>query len=204
MSPLRRRLSGTLLTRVVALTLGAGLLAGCSDGGGDPDGGGSPETSSSATSASPTEQTSPTETEASVEPATGPRLSLENAGLRLPEGWKVDDAQASFQVTGTAANRTGQIFLASIPALNPDVNLEQLTRIAAKTRRLPKSSIQSPTTLAGMPAYHLSGRAAGDDVEQFGALVDGDILTVEFVWFSGKDTGREELIESVLETVEIG
>jgi hypothetical protein len=139
----------------------------------------------------------------SVEPATGPRLSLEGAALRMPDGWTVDSAQASYQVNGTSADRAGRIYLARIPALNPDATLAQLTRVAAETRRLPKSSIQPPITLAGVPAYHLSGRTAGDDVEQFGALVDGDIVTVEFVFYSGKDDGRSELIESVLATVEL-
>ena len=200
MSHLRRRLSGTLSARVVAMALAASLmLAGCSD---DAKGDGpSASPSSSSASASPTTEPSPT-AEPSVTPASGPRLALEDVEIRLPEGWSVDNDDASFLVVGTADDRSGIINLSSFPALNPDVSIARLGQITADKGGFPRDSVQPETTMAGLPAYHVAGPVAGDDSEQFGVLHDGDIVTVEFVFRRGPKDGRQELIDSVLATVQ--
>lgn len=176
------------------------LLTGCGDD--EPEGDGPPASpSSSVTPTSPTEESSPTEDVPAVEPATGPRLALEDVALRMPEGWTVDENQASFQVNGTSPNGAGRIYLSSFPSLDPDVSIARLARITVKNVGYPKNSIQRETTLAGRPAFHVAGRVAGDDVEQFGTLLDGNVVAVEFVFYRGKDTGRQELIDSVLASV---
>ncbi len=49
-------------------------------------------------------------------PASGPRLTLEDVSLRLPEGWNLDDHKASFQVGGYPPDRSALIYLSSFPA----------------------------------------------------------------------------------------
>ena len=64
----------------------------------------------------------------------------------------------------------------------------------------------SATTTAAptdRPAFHVAGRVVGDASEEFGLIHDGDIVSVEFTFRSGPDAGRQELIESVLATVEL-
>ena len=73
-----------------------------------------------------------------------------------------------------------------------------------RTGGYPPNAVQPPTTMAGLPAFHVAGRVAGDDSEEFGLIHDGEIVSVEFVFLRGPEAGRQELIESVLATVELG
>jgi hypothetical protein len=209
MSHLRRRLSGTVSVRVVVLALGAGLLlAGCSDDDpADPEG--SPETTSEGTP-SPTGETSPTESEPtddpSVDPATGPVLTPETGGIRvrMPEGWTLDENQASFLVNGSEPRGRGRIFVSSFPSLNRDASLQDLARVSIGNGGFPPGSIRPPVTVSGRRAFHLVGRVGSTPSEEFGALVDGDILTVRFDLMGVPEDERQPLIESVLATVEWG
>lgn len=200
----RRRLSGRFPARVVALALGASvMLAGCADDD-DPEAGDPPAspTSAAPTSGSPTTEPSPTDEPSTPAPATGPRLALEDVALRLPKGWFVDNDDASFLVVGAAGDRSATITLSSFPALNPDVSIARLARITARTGGYPRGSIRPETTMAGLPAFHVAGWVTGQDTEEFGVLHDGDIVSVEFNFKEGLEVGRQELIDSVLATVE--
>jgi hypothetical protein len=186
----------------------ATLVSGCDDE--DPGSGAAPSETptSSEASASPTgagdPTGDPTAEQPTVEPATGPKLTVKAASLRLPLDWHVDNTDASFLHVGAADDRTALINLSSFPSLDPDVSIRRLARITQRTGGYPADSVQPPTTMAGRPAFHVAGPVAGDDTEEFGLLHDGEIVSVEFVFRRGPDTGRQELIESVLATVELG
>ena len=208
MSHLRRRLSGSLSVRVVVLSLSAGLLlAGCSD---DDDPGGTPQTPdpSSESTSSATDDPGPTESgptdDPSVQPATGPVLAPETGGirLRLPEEWTLDENQANFLVNGSGPRGNGRIFLDSFPALDPDSGLRLLARVSADSGGYPPGSIQPNTTVGGVPAYHLAGTVGTDPTEEFGAIRNGDILTISFELRGIPEGERQPLIDSVLATVE--
>jgi hypothetical protein len=182
------------------------LAAGCGDDE-EPEGGSPPEapssSSSSSTTTAPTDPTGST-TAPAVEPATGPPLKVKGVSLRLPEGWHVDNTDASFLHVGAADDRSGVINLGSFPALDPDVSLNRLARSTIRTGGYEPGEILPETTVAGRPAFHVAGPVAGDPSEEFGLVHDGEIVSVEFVFFRGPAAGRQELIESVLATVELG
>ena len=49
--------------------------------------------------------------------------------------------------------------------------------------------MQPPTTMAGQPAFHVAGEVVGDYSEEFGLIHDGEIVSVEFVFFRGPEAG---------------
>lgn len=189
-------------TACAALCL-ALLVTGCSDDD-EPEGEGPPESPSSSDASSPTDETTPTDEPSTVAPATGPELSVKDVSIRLPEGWAVDNTDASFLVVGAANDDTGVINLSSFPSLDPDASIDVLARSTVKTGGYPRDAVQPPTTMAGQPAFHVAGEVVGDYSEEFGLIHDGEIVSVEFVFFRGPEEGRQELIDSVLATVELG
>lgn len=187
-------------TTCAALCL-ALLMSGCSDDD-DPETEGPPEAPSSSSS---TEETAPpTDEPTTVAPATGPVLEVKDISLRMPEGWAVDNDDASFLVVGASADERTLINLSSFPSLDPDASIERLARSTEKTGGYAKGSVQPPATLAGQPAFHVAGDVVGDFHEEFGLIHEGEIVSVEFVQLRGPKTGWSELIESVLATVELG
>jgi hypothetical protein len=193
--------SGRLAALCAALCLTA-LVSGCGD---DEDPGGAAPTETPASSDTSTSATEPTEPpEPSVEPATGPEMRVKAVSLRLPDDWHVDNTDASFMHVGAADDRTAVINLSSFPALDPDVSIARLAQSTQKTGSYPPGSVLPPTTMAGQPAFHVAGRVVGDDHEEFGLIHDGEIVAVEFIFLRGPKAGRQELIESVLATVELG
>ena len=156
------------------------VATGCSDDD-DPEGEGPPASPSSSDVSSPTDETSPTDEPTTVAPATGPALKVKAVSLRMPEGWAVDNDDASFLVVGAADDGTALINLSSFPALNPDASLDRLARSTVKTGGYPPDSVLPPTTMAGQPAFHVAGEVGGDYSEEFGLIHDGEIVSVEFV-----------------------
>lgn len=198
---MHRQVSGAL-SAVVATTLCL-ALAGCGDD--DPEGSEPREPSSSSGetgSPAPTDA-SPTDEEETVPPATGPELAMEAVSLRMPEGWRVDNDDSDIVVVGLADDLTSAIYLSSFPALDPSVSIAQLARSTQKEGGYPPGSILPETTLAGQPAFHLAGPVGGDYSEELGVLHDGAIISVEFVHRDGPRKGWEELLASVLATVEL-
>jgi hypothetical protein len=198
-----RRLSGTLSVRVVVMSLSASLfLAGCSDEDDQSGSSESPET----TSAEPTSPTEagPTETPP-VQPATGPVLTPDTGGIgiRLPEGWKVDHAD-SFLVDGSSPHGWAVIYVTSFPSLDPDIELTRMARLALKHSSFPPGSIRPPVLLNGELAYHLAGKGMSPLQEEYGTVIDGDMLSVKFVLDHIPKAKRQALIDSVLATVEWG
>jgi hypothetical protein len=177
------------------------LVTGCSDDD-DPEAEGPPESPSSSSSA--TDETAPTDEPTTVPPATGPVLEVKNISIRMPEGWKLDNDDASFLVVGADAEENTLINLSSFPSLDPDASIDRLAKSTEKTGGYPKGSVLPPTTMAGQPAFHVAGDVVGDYHEEFGLIHEGEIVSVEFVHLRGPRDGWPELIESVLATVELG
>jgi hypothetical protein len=198
-----RRLSGTLPVQVVVLTIGAGLLlAGCSD---EADQSGSPQSQETTSAAT----TSPTEDglneTPSVQPATGPVLTPETGGItvRLPEGWKIDHAD-SFVVDGSKPLAWARISLTSFPSLDPDIELTRQSRIALDHSWMPQGSILPPVLLNGELVYHLAGKGKSPRQEEYGTVIDGNLVYVRFELDDVPKDKRQALIDSVLATVEWG
>ena len=198
---MHRHLSGALtVAATLCLTL---ALAGCGDDEGESDAGPRETPTSAAGDTSPTGPASPTDESPSVAPASGPRLAMEQASLRLPEGWQVDNDDSDIVVVGLAKDLSAAIYLNSFPSLDSGASLEQLARSTQRTGDYPPGSIRPETTLAGEPAFHLAGQVGDDYSEEFGLLHDGDIVSVEFVHRSGPRAAWSELVASVLATVEL-
>ncbi len=183
------------------------LVGGCS--GDDPEAKDPPPSGSPSASDSPSEPTEPTgptgptDDPATVEPATGPPLTVKGVSLRMPEGWHLDNDDASFMVVGAADDRTAIINLGSFPSLDPDVSLRRLARSTLRTGGYSNGKVLPEATMAGRPAFHVTGDVAGDWTEEFGLIHEGEIVSVEFVFRRGPKAGRQELIDSVLATVEL-
>jgi hypothetical protein len=150
-----------------------------------------------------TEPTEPTEPPATVEPATGPPLTVKDVSLRMPEGWHLDNDDASFLVVGAADDRTAIVNLGSFPSLDPNASLGRLARSTLRTGGYSNGKVLPEATMAGRPAFHVTGDVVGDWTEEFGLIHDGEIVSVEFVFRRGPKAGRQELIDSVLATVEL-
>lgn len=183
-------------TTCAALCL-ALLVTGCSDDD-DPGGEGPPESPSSSSSA--TEETTPTDEPTTVPPATGPVLEVKGISIRMPQGWKVDNDDASFLVVGADAEENTVINLSSFPSLDPDASIDRLAKSTEKTGGYAKGSVLPPATMAGQPAFHVAGEVVGDYHEEFGLIHEGEIVSVEFVHLRGPRDGWSELVESVLAT----
>jgi hypothetical protein len=202
MSHLRRRAAETSAARVAVVAVAASLfLPSCS---GD-DEAGSPQPQETTSS-----ETSPTESEPSptptIQPATGPVLMPNTGGItvRLPAGWKVDHAD-SFLVDGSPEqyHRT-LITVNSFPSLDSNLSLARLTRLSREHSPFPPGSIRPQVWIAGRLAYHLAGKGEFPRLEQYGTIVDGDMLYVRFYLDDYPRAKRQALIDSVLATVEWG
>jgi hypothetical protein len=194
----RRRGSGTLAAIVTVAFLGAGqLLTGC---GSDDDTAGPADPEPTSASDTESELAEPETTETpSVEPATGPVLRPETGGItiRLPKGWKpVGDFH--LQVDGVGPGSRGMILVSSLPSLNPDMEIEQLARIARKYTHFRRGLIRPTMLLRGVQVYHLVDRATNPREEEFGTLLGGDLLAVKFDLHDIPQKQRQPLIESVL------
>ena len=144
------------------------FVSGCSDDD-DPASEEPPESPSS--SSSSTDATAPpTDEPTTVPPATGPVLEVKDIAVRMPEGWAVDNDDASFLVVGADAEKDTLINLSSFPALDPDVSIRRLARITEESGGYAKGSVLPPTTMAGQPAFHVAGDVVGDFHEDFGLI----------------------------------
>ena len=108
----------------------------------------------------------------------------------MPEGWAVDNDDASFLVVGAADDDTALINLSSFPALDPDASIDRLARSTEQDRGLSRGlrASRRPRWPA-QPAFHVAGEVGGDYSEEFGLIHDGEIVSVEFVFWRGPKTG---------------
>jgi len=183
-------------------------LTGCNDDDPKADGGpSSPSSSATREETNPTPSGDPSGSgspTSDVPPATGPRLSLKGASLRMPEGWHVFNDESQIAVVGEDPEDFHTIDLSVFPALDQNATIQELARATQKTGGYPRGSIKPPTTLAGKPAFNVAGMVGGRYTEEFGLLHRGDIIAVEFAFYDGiSKAERERLMQSVLATVEL-
>ncbi len=180
-------------------------LAGCGDGGDGGAGSDGPDPSASATSSaagSPSQAPSPTEpTEAAVVPASGPELAMDVATVRLPEGWRLTEGQASFLATGTdpGAGSTSFIGLSQFPSTTSDPTAAELEETVLEGDLRGRGMVQDPVEVDGVEMRRVTGRDGASSIEVLIALVDGDLVTLKVR--QGKDipgAERAEVVASVL------
>lgn len=192
---------------VTVLVLGAA----CSDGpGGEsspgPSSGGA--TSSAAGSPGGTDPTGPTGSpEPTVAPATGPRLSMPHARLRIPAGWYVGDQLVASHQDGQDPGSTSVLSLGETPALGSTADLTELRRNALNVARrvYPMTPRPRPDVeVDGVEMYHLEGRVQPLNWEsEFGVIVDDHIIVLRFHLSPRIPLAqRHQLVDSVLATFE--
>lgn len=197
----------SLLPAAAAVTILA-LGAACSGDPGvepapDPSSGGA--TSSTAGSPGATDPTG--SVEPTVAPATGPRLSMPHARLRIPAGWYVGDQLVTSHKDGQDPDSTSLLSLGETPALGSTADLTELRRNALDVARrvYPMTPEQRPDVeVDGVEMYHLEGRVQPLNWEsEFGAIVDDHVVVLRFHLSPRTPlTERRQLVDSVLATFE--
>lgn len=191
-----RRTTTTALA-VIALVLGVGLT-GCGDD--DPGADPTDAPSTSAADASTSASASP-----SVEAATGPLLTMPNATMNAPEGWKKLPDFADFS---TEANPPGALGAARLSALElPAAGSELSTALQAQAALESDSDERKPRRLpdveiGGEAFYHLAG-PANDTLytDSYGSMARGYQTTIDFEFErSVSPAERERLVAASLAT----
>ncbi|WP_159081373.1 hypothetical protein [Nocardioides sediminis] len=194
-------------TATVVLAL---VLTACSDAE-EPAAGGSADagTSESPAPSEGTEESSPVSPSESPEtpevaPATGPVLQVKGMKVNAPEGWETTMRAAvghgSFppgQVgTGAGLTRFPNTGLFTVDELGN----EQVDEMGKGGKRLGDLEID------GAQVYHLVGSPEkGVQLERFGTIAEDQRVALEFRFANGESrTARDEIIQSMLATLEIG
>jgi hypothetical protein len=192
-TPLGARTRLILTSLLAAATI---LLAAC---GGSDDPKADPSPPSSATgSASPTTDTSAT---SSVTPATGKSVDTSAFTANVPSGWQVQVLSKDFSILAYDPKTGDQVSFYIVSMAGNDFTLRQLAGTQVRTGPWSgKPTIEAETTLAGQPAYHLTGEVSdGVKGECLGAPHDGNDVGVIFQ-VSGSDAKLQQIEESVLAT----
>lgn len=186
------------------------VLGACTedDDPGTKGGGQKPPAATDETSSPPATPSAPTSPTSTVEPASGVRLELDAISANAPKGWTKDRLATSNQISATHPEVVTVLFLFQVP--DPSLGAGGLERAAQQSLRiggyLQKPKILEPTEIDGVEMYHIAGRIdRATFIEEFGATVDGQLVRVKLVMaevMSKKE--RRELVESVLQTVQIG
>ena len=184
------------------------FVGACTDEEEPPATGGG-ETSESPTS--PTTDTTPTDgptSSSTVEPAAGPRLELGEIAANAPKGWRKDDLATDYQLSASHPKLVTLLFVLQVP--DPTNGAGGLDRSAKDSIRasawLQKPKILEPTEIDGVEVYHIAGRIdRASFIEEFGTTVDGQAVRVQLQMTEiMSNDERRELVESVIQTVELG
>jgi hypothetical protein len=183
------------------------LLASCSDSdepsGAAPDAGASESASPESPEEQPTE-TEPTETTPAVEPATGPAIGVKGLEVRAPADWITTEPLAIQQSAGPPDVIGSMISVFRFPNSGlftvDELGDEEVSDMGARSRR------RDDVELDGEQFYHLTGTLEpGLYAERFGTIAGDDRLSVQFEFGNGQGRAeRDEIIQSVLATVQVG
>jgi hypothetical protein len=181
------------------------LLASCSDS--DEPSGAAPDAGASESPESPEEQpteTGPTETTPAVEPATGPAIGVKGLEVRAPADWITTEPLAIQQSAGPPDVIGSMISVFRFPNSGlftvDELGDEEVSDMGARSRR------RDDVELDGEQFYHLTGTLEpGLYAERFGTIAGDDRLSVQFEFGNGQGRAeRDEIIQSVLATVQVG
>jgi hypothetical protein len=190
-TPLGARTRLVLTSLLVTFTI---LLAACG-GNDDPRANATPSTAPTS-SGDPSDSPSPSE---SVAPASGKTVDMKVFDTHVPAGWQVQVSARNFSVTAYDLKSGDQIAFSVVSLAGNDFTLSHLAHQALRLGPWTKTpTIEPETTLAGEPAYHLTGAVgAGGRGESLGAAYKGNDVRVVFQ-ISGPQTKLDRVRESVL------
>lgn len=191
--------AGTVLGMALALT-------GCS--GDSSDAGDEPSTSPSASSSTPTDDTSsaaPTEDPSpTVTPASGPTLTMPNATMKAPDGWKRDKSIVDFQVSAHSPDYIGMLSLGALEYAGPTLPLDLQAKAIRSSfdgyERLPDQEID------GVMFLHYAGPKGKYETEDAFTVRDSGYETSIYLSLNKelKPAEREETVAAVLASFQFG
>lgn len=132
-------------------------------------------------------------------PAAGKTVDMKLFSTHVPVGWDVSVTAKNFSVLAYDAESGDQISFSVVALAGNDFTLDHLAHQALRYGPWSKTpTIEPETTLAGEPAYHLTGPVGGGlKGESLGSAYDGnDAEVVSQV--SGSDAKLQQVMESVL------
>ena len=206
----RRRLACTAL----ALVLGPAWLTGCSDDPGSGSSGSAPSAGAEATTeptaeatTEPTTEATPAEPTPTVEPATGLWMRMDNAELRMPQGWsRENNFGVPFLRQGSSDTFFGILTWTELNDAGTDKVAFSLDSIAKRQLRLldnPRIKRLDDVVIGGdTMAYRLAGQDKAFYREYYGVLIGNYEYSIQFDFNRYKGTREEAIaiIESILAT----
>lgn len=177
------------------LASGVLVLTGCGgkDAAADP-----PASSGSSTSDSSSTAPSP-----SVEPASGDLMDTTVVSANAPEGWNVKTLVKDQTVSALTKDAGSLVGLSVIDDYGTDYSLAQLARRDLRTGSYTHGKVLPDEVMAGLPVFHVRGMA---DIlthyDAYGLEHNGYAVTVIFKLLMNA-TKRQQVIDSVLATVEL-
>jgi hypothetical protein len=146
---------------------------------------------------------STTTTVAGVAAATGPVLEQPLLSLRMPEGWELDENQASFLSSGNSGDLAlGNMGLSQLPSANPASTIDDVERAMIDSRFQGQGSVLPRVEVAGVEMVHVAGPSGMRVDEAYGALVDGQIVNIVISLRPEiPEAERRAIIDSVLASV---
>lgn len=175
-----------------ALLVAASMLSGC----GGKDAAADPPTASADASS-----TSDPSMSASASPASGPLLDSDVVSLHAPSGWKVTEGGG--HVLAEDETALSVIQLDVIDNYGQEFTLQQLARQDLQAAAVQSPKVEEPVTVAAQAAYHVTGMADSTrHYEGFGFRLGDRSIYVGFT-LAGSPTHRQQVVDSVLATVEL-
>jgi len=178
-----------MLAVLGCLALGAG---GCGDGSSSAA---DPPTSPDSTDSSPTAP--------AVEPASGRKVDLLAFSARTPRGFDYDNSLAKEIVFSSSRDVRQNIEYSDVTVF-PGTSNALAARLSTKNSSWnPKPTVADPVTIDGATFYHLTG-PVGDGVrlDEYGSVRGSRLVKISFE-LQGSAAQRQELVESVLATVQL-
>jgi hypothetical protein len=181
---------------LTCLVAALALLAGCSDSGDRASGDPGPTASGT-----PTESTSTSTSTPDVEPASGKLVETSYFTVRVPRGFKVDVTAEDFSIYASNTGGETEIALGLAPTNGNDFSLDQLAHQTMRSQPWSTTPRIAPeTTVAGEPAYHLTGPVGnGTRTETYGVGYRdmGIVIVIDSYLTPAK---LQDLADSVLAT----
>lgn len=140
-----------------------------------------------------------------VEPASGPWVGWPQVRIRAPEGWRT---KRQFAVkTAQRPDGPDLLMVAATPAIDGlEPTRATLRRLAREVLRLDyydgEPDVELDASMAGRPAYRITGSTPLGDGISYGTVHDDHIIDVTFQLHRTPEGERDELVESVLATLE--